>query len=109
MLNNFSSLKKEIKIKKFETGKFIEGEWIDRRKIRKSERMVAVSITPKMLRNLPEGDYTTEDMKFYQDGKPRYDANDIFIVEDAEYKIKDIADRSKEANVTIYYGKRIRV
>lgn len=88
------------------SGHYEQGEWISGHEGTPIElKMVVLPITPKQLKTLPEGVYTSEDKKFYLTGKPVLASDDILKFEDNQYKIGDISDRSFEGNYTIYYGK----
>ena len=107
MVDYFNEMKREVKVTKHADGKLVDGEWVDGDAAEVIDVMIAIPVTPASLRYLPEGSYTTEDMRFYHDGKTKYKANDVFCLGGVKYKVKDITDRSYEAESIIYYAKRI--
>jgi len=106
MLAHFNEMKRKVKVCKFTGGKLVDGEQIQGTKEEIDDEMVAIPITFKSMRNLPDGTYTTQDMKFYAQGEAQYRADDVIIYNDIEYTIRDISDRSLDADATIYYAKK---
>lgn len=71
-----------------------------------NDSMLVMPITPKQLKALPEGSYSTEDKRFYVFGAPEYKEKDIIYHNEVPFRIKDILDRSDDGDFTIYYGKK---
>jgi hypothetical protein len=94
-------------VKKTTAGVYIKGEWVPGDEAEESVEMITIPITPAQLKQLPEGAYQAGDMRFYHKGSAVYEPEDVFIVSNIKYQVRDITDRSFEGNFTIYLAKRI--
>ena len=68
--------------------------------------MVPIPVTHKVLKTLPEGQYTTQDMKFYTNHKTIFNEKTILKYKENQYEIKDMSDRLDQGGYVIYFAKR---
>lgn len=107
MFSYFKDMLRPVSIERAtQAGEYVGGEWQAAATQTQEDRMVAIPLTPGQLRNMPWGVYTSGDMKFYGEGRPKYEKGDIITFEGIKYVIRDITDRAFEGNFSIYMGKR---
>lgn len=106
LLETFKNKFRRVTVQSKTAGSYVAGEWQTNNQEPIEEKMIVMPLTPETLRDTPEGAFTTQDKKFYANDAPRYKEGAIFRVDETNFEITQISDRSHEANFTIYFGKK---
>ena len=106
MLQEFRDRFRKVKVIQCGSGQRVRGEWVEKSTAPVERDMIPSAMTPSRLKHLPEGRYSTEDMKFYATGSREWNKEDVIIYKDTRYVIRDITDRSELGNMTAYFAKR---
>lgn len=106
MLLAFANLVRPVEVTVTSTGSLVDGEMIPGEETTETANFIAIPITPAQVKNLPEGDYTAGDMKFYQKAAPRYAKGTVITLNGVAFEVRDIMDRTFEGGFTVYFARR---
>lgn len=73
------------------------------------ETTVQLAIFPMSfqdLKNFPEGQYTTEDIKIYEVGAPTITEESVVVFNNKQYRVMMISDRDKDGGFSMYVAKK---
>lgn len=108
MMEYFPELTRIVSVTAITQGSYIEGEWVPGlTEPQENLRMVVMPITPRQLKNLPEGQYSTQDKKFYHKSNDEFREGTVFVTGNDRYEVKESTDRRIEGGFMLYMGKRI--
>jgi hypothetical protein len=107
MLSHFKNEVRTVQVTRFSLGALVDGEFVPGTSTEPEPmEMVCIPITPAQLKTLPEGKYTSGDMRFYHTGAPVCSDGDIIAYDGVPYTVRDITDRTAIGNFTIYLAQR---
>jgi hypothetical protein len=89
------------------TESYLNGELVEAMSDPENVRCAVLPLTGKELRNLPEGEYTTEDKSVITDGSIVLNVNDRVIAFGETFEIRRVTDVSDLVNLKVYVAKKI--
>lgn len=89
------------------TETIVDGESVRTYSDALSKQFIILPMDGETLRQLPDGEYTSEDKQIFETGGITLKANDIVIYKSVEYLISTVIDYTEQVNTTKYIGKRL--
>lgn len=82
------------------------GRITENNQLQTTKTLAIFPLTFQDLRNLPDGQYTTEDIKIYEVGTPTIPTESVVKYNGKSYRVMMVSDRNKDGGFSMYVAKK---